>query len=188
MNELLPSLQSRRLAKLLTIYYHVSTQTIQYEQNPQYELASRILARLAVIELECVKLYKATDKLPALPPPPKLAAFDIWTQLIVESGHSWVWTGRRLLCRVCQNHRGPAAASKWIRQGKCPGAPKHRRASFLKEKGLRRCYAPQISRWLDTIGQALAHLETTPLIQEQNHPRMGKSHSWDLSSQSTLGP
>ena len=128
----------------------------------QDELASRIIARLAVIELECVKLYKATGKPPVLPPPPKVAPFDVWTKRVAESGHQLVWTGRRLLCKICQMHNGLATAPKWICAGRCPGFPQHRRASFLKEQGLRRCYAPQTARWLDLIGQVISHLETNP--------------------------
>ena len=86
----------------------------------------------------------------------------MWTQRLVESGHQIVWTGRRLLCKICQMHKGPAAAPKWIRAGRCPGFPQHRRASFLKEQGLRRCYAPQTARWLDLIGEVIAHLEANP--------------------------
>ena len=131
----------------------------------QDELASRILARLAVIELECVKLYKATEKEPVLPPPPKVEPFDMWTQRVVESGHKLVWIGGRLLCNICQMHKGPAAAPKWIRAARCPGFPQHRRASFLKEQGLRRCYAPQTARWLDLIGRVIEHLEGNPPSQ-----------------------
>ena len=32
----------------------------------------------------------------------------------------------------------------------------------MKEQGLRRCYAPQTARWLDLIGEVIAHLEASP--------------------------